>query len=121
MTDTIERRIYTWDGPDTPVFEDVAHVAHSPKSMSEVLAESPVGTIVTWKSVDAPRGHDFETLPSVKLGADSFAAHGLAAERNVFTRAELVELLQARVAPGADPAVAAARVFVTTIEIVRPD
>lgn len=114
MGEHIERVTVTWEGPGTPVMEQVLRVDPGARPFEAVLADAPVGTVVTWRSPDAPRGHALERLPTLKLGDDAFAAHGLSPTQNVLTRRELCVLLQAAVAPGADPA----RVYPSEIELI---
>lgn len=111
---SIEKRTYTWDGPGEPVYEDVARIDPADHSMEEVLAFAPVGSTIVWKDVAAPAGHPFAEVPSVKLGEDEFAAHGLAEDRNTFSRTELVAAIR-RKTGGSDEA---GPVFVTQIELV---
>ncbi len=114
MGDRTERITITWAGPGTPVMESIVRIEPAGRSMEAVLDDAAPGTVVTWRSPDAPPGHLFERLESIKVGSDAFAAHGLSPARNVFSRVELAELLQAAVAPGAPPD----RVFVQQIELV---
>jgi len=108
-----ERHTYTWGGPGTPVEVDVATLEPLDRSMELLLADAPVGSTVVWKDAGAPPLHPFETLPTVKLGPDEFAAHGIAEHRNVFTRAELIEYLRRKT--GTD----GAGVFIHQIEILE--
>lgn len=108
-----ERHIYTWEGPGSDVVVDVARLEPVERSMELLLAEAPVGSTVVWKDGAAAPGHPFETLPSVKLGPDEFAAHGLTDRRNVFSRADLIEYLRRRT--GTD----GSGVFVHQIEVLE--
>lgn len=110
---TDERHLYEWDGPGTPVVVDVARLEPVDRSMELLLAEAPVGSTVVWKDPAAPPAHPFAVLPSVKLGPDEFAAHGLAEDRNTFSRAALIEYLRRRT--GTD----GSGVFVHQIEVLE--
>ena len=91
-----ERHTYTWDGPGTPVVEDIATVERVELTMEELLEDAPVGSTVVWKDAGAAAENPFATVPTVKLGPDEFAVHGVDPDRNVLGRAELVAAIRRR-------------------------
>lgn len=112
---TAEQRTYTWDGPGAPVVEDVATIESVDRTMEELLLAVPNGSTIVWKDPAVPASHPFATLPSIKLGPDEFAAHGLTPDRNRFARVELVAALRA-VTGGRDED---GPVFVTRIDVLE--
>lgn len=87
-----------------------------PRGPEDILKDAPVGSRIMWTNKKAPTSSAFHNENTIKLGPDSFAAHGFGKATNIFTRAE-IELNLARAEnSAADAAYIAANVFLAEID-----
>jgi hypothetical protein len=87
-------------------------------SADELLTAAPTGSRVMWTNELAAPGTAFEHENTIKLGPDSFAAHGFGKQK-IFGRRELERNLALIANKDADDAWIDAHVFIQLIEIYR--
>jgi Domain of unknown function (DUF4157)/Protein-glutamine gamma-glutamyltransferase len=88
------------------------------KSVARLLQDVPVGGRVMWTNTDAPIGSAFRNENTLKLGDDTYAAHGFPSNtrKNTYSRAELELLLAQTTNRNPDASYIARTVLVTEIE-----
>lgn len=77
--------------------------------VEQALDEAPIGSTVTWTNPNEPEKSAWHNENTLKLGADSFHAHGLPAHQ--YTRKDFEAAYRENTAPG--------DVYVTRLEFVR--
>jgi uncharacterized protein DUF4157/protein-glutamine gamma-glutamyltransferase-like protein len=85
------------------------------KSVEDLLKDAPMGSRITWTNKKAPISSAFHNENTIKLGPDSFAAHGFGKAQNIFTRAEVELKLAQAENSAADAAYIAENIFIHQI------
>lgn len=89
--------------------------AEESKSVEQLLADAPIGSRITWTNKKAPDDSAFHNENTIKMGPDSFAAHGFGGSTNIFTRAEVELKLAQAEDSSADATYIAANIFISQI------
>ena len=87
-----------------------------PRSPEELLKDAPVGSRIMWTNKKAPTSSAFHNENTIKLGPDSFAAHGFSKPANIFTRAEIELYLAQAENSAADAAYIKENIFLAEID-----
>lgn len=89
------------------------------KTMDQILADAPIGSRVTWTNLSAPTTSVFRRENTIKLGGNTFAAHGFSEPTNEFTRAQIEKKLARIDNPTADDAYINANIFINVVETYK--